>query len=87
MHFLCGMACHWRGVLLCLPAAAVTAKPGFLPPGALATYTEVFDKTCATEPVWSLRRDMGWGSMSGARPPVFTALLFWCLTAVLCQAA
>jgi hypothetical protein len=47
-------------------AAAVTAKPGFLPPGALATYTEVFDKTGLTEPVWGLRRDMSWGTMSGA---------------------
>jgi hypothetical protein len=46
-------------------AAAVTAKPGFLPPGALATYTEVFDKTGLTEPVWGLRRDMSWGTMSG----------------------
>jgi hypothetical protein len=54
-------------IILCYPA--VTAKPSFLPPGALATYMEVFDKNNATEPVWSLRRDMGLGSMSGAHEP------------------
>uniref|UniRef100_A0A383WPQ1 Uncharacterized protein n=1 Tax=Tetradesmus obliquus TaxID=3088 RepID=A0A383WPQ1_TETOB len=43
----------------------VTAKPSFLPPGALANYCEYYDKTNATEAVWPLRRDMGFGSMSG----------------------
>lgn len=51
-----------------VPAAAVTAKPSFLPPGALANYCEYYDKTNATETVWLLRRDMGFGSMSGVCP-------------------
>lgn len=42
----------------------VVAKPKLVPPGYTA-YMEVYDKSNATEPMWSPRRDLNWGSCSG----------------------
>lgn len=42
----------------------VTVKPAFLPPG-LPRYTETYDKSNATEPCWSMRRDLRLGTTSG----------------------
>jgi hypothetical protein len=39
---------------------SVTVKPRFMPPG-LPRYTETYDKSNATEPVWSMRRDLRLG--------------------------
>jgi len=43
---------------------SVTVKPRFMPPG-LPRYTETYDKSNATEPSWSMRRDLRLGSTSG----------------------
>jgi hypothetical protein len=43
---------------------SVMVKPTFVPPG-LPRYTELYDKTMATEPSWPMRRDLRLGSTSG----------------------
>lgn len=43
---------------------SVMVKPTFVPPG-LPRYTELYDKTMATEPSWPMRRDLRLGSTRG----------------------